>query len=67
MATFAMSEALTIIIKGNDPSKAAKQISLTDLGSIKVTKKKQKMAATIPRSSILGFKVCLEQSNYCIF
>ena len=38
MATFAMSEALTIIIKGNDPAKAAKQ-----------------MAATIPRSSILGF------------
>ena len=27
MATFAMSEALTIIIKGNDPSKAAQQIS----------------------------------------
>ena len=38
MATFAMSEALTIIIKGNDPTKAAKQISLTDLGSIKVSK-----------------------------
>ncbi len=56
MATFAMSEALTIIIKGNDPSKAAKQISLTDLGSIKVNKEETKqMAATIPRSSILGF------------
>ena len=56
MATFAMSEALTIIIKGNDPSKAAKQISLTDLGSIKVNKQETKqMAATIPRSSILGF------------
>ena len=58
MATFAMSEALTIIIKGNDPSKAAKQISLTDLGSIKVNKEETKqMAATIPRSSILGFIV----------
>ena len=56
MATFAMSEALTIIIKGKDPSKAAKQISLTDLGSIKVNKEETKqMAATIPRSSILGF------------
>ena len=56
MATFAMSEALTIIIKGNDPSKAAKQISLTDLGSIKVTREETKqMAVTIPRSSILGF------------
>ena len=58
MATFAMSEALTIIIKGNDPSKAAKQISLTDLGSIKVSKEETKqMAVTIPRSSILGFIV----------
>ena len=28
MATFAMSEALTIILKGKDPSSAAKQISL---------------------------------------
>jgi putative tricarboxylic transport membrane protein len=56
MATFAMSEALTIIIKGNDPTKAAKQISLTDLGSIKVSKEETKqMAKTIPRSSILGF------------
>ena len=26
MATFAMSEALTIILKKNDPTKAAKQI-----------------------------------------
>jgi putative tricarboxylic transport membrane protein len=56
MATFAMSEALTIIIKGSDPTKAAKQISLTDLGSIKIdTEEKKKMAKTIPRSSILGF------------
>ena len=56
MATFAMSEALTIILKKNDPTKAAKQISLTDLGSIKVNKEETKqMAKTIPRSSILGF------------
>ena len=56
MATFAMSEALTIILKKNDPTKAAKQISLTDLGSIKVSKEETKqMAKTIPRSSILGF------------
>ena len=46
MATFAMSEALTII-KGNDPSKAAKQISLTDLGSIKVNKEETKQMAKL--------------------
>jgi putative tricarboxylic transport membrane protein len=58
MATFAMSEALTIIIKRNDPTKNAKQISLTELGSIKLDKdEKKKMAKTIPRSSILGFIV----------
>ena len=56
MATFAMSEALTIIIKGSDPTKAAKQISLTDLGSIKIDKEeKKKMIKTIPRASVLGF------------
>ena len=56
MATFAMSEALTIIIKGSDPTKAAKQISLTDLGSTKLsTEDKKKMIKTIPRSSVLGF------------
>ena len=56
MATFAMSEALTIIIKGSDPTKAAKQISLTDLGSIKINKEeKKKMIKTIPRASVLGF------------
>ena len=56
MATFAMSEALTIIIRQRSFFKAAKQISLTDLGSIKVNKEETKqMAATIPRSSILGF------------
>jgi putative tricarboxylic transport membrane protein len=58
MATFAMSEALTIIIKGSDPTKAAKQISLTDLGSIKLnSEEKKKMIKTIPRSSVLGFIV----------
>ena len=58
MATFAMSEALTIILKGNDPTKAAKQISLTELGSIKLnTDETKKMAKTIPRSSVLGFIV----------
>ena len=58
MATFAMSEALTIIIKGSDPTRAAKQISLTDLGSIKIEPdEKKKMFKTIPRSSVLGFIV----------
>jgi putative tricarboxylic transport membrane protein len=56
MATFAMSEALTIIVKGSDPTKAAKQISLTDLGSTKLnTEEKKKMIKTIPRASVLGF------------
>jgi putative tricarboxylic transport membrane protein len=56
MATFAMSEALTIIIKGNDPAKAAKQISMTELGSIRLNKDEvKKMSKTIPRSSVLGF------------
>ena len=42
MATFAMSEALTIIFKANDPTKAAKQISLSQLGSIKLDKDETK-------------------------
>ena len=56
MATFAMSEALTIIFKANDPTKAAKAVSLSQLGSIKLDKvETKKMLATIPRSSVLGF------------
>ena len=56
MATFAMSEALTIVIKGSDPTRAAKQISLTDLGSTKINaEEKKKMIKTIPRASVLGF------------
>ena len=31
MATFAMSEALMIILRGSDPSRAAKAISLKEL------------------------------------
>ena len=38
MATFAMSEALTIILKRNDPTSAAKQVSLTELGLIQLKK-----------------------------
>ena len=56
MATFAMSEALTIILKRNDPTAAAKQVSLTELGSIKINKEERtKMLKTIPRNSIVGF------------
>mgnify|MGYP001371075190 CR=1 FL=1 len=56
MATFAMSEALTIIFKANDPTRVAKQISLSQLGSIKLDKDEtKKMVTTIPRSSVLGF------------
>ena len=58
MATFAMSEALTIILKRNDPSEIAKKISLTELGSIKINKEERtKMLKTIPRSSIIGFLI----------
>ena len=56
MATFAMSEALTIILKRNDPTVAAKQVSLTELGSIRIDKEERaKMLKTIPRTSIIGF------------
>ena len=37
---FAMTEALTIIFKANDPTRVAKQISLSQLGSIKLDKEK---------------------------
>ncbi len=58
MATFAMSEALTIILKRNDPTSAAKQVSLTELGSIKINKEERtKMYKTIPRSSAIGFLI----------
>ena len=58
MATFAMSEALTIILKGTDPSSAAKAISLKELGSIKLNKEEtKKTLKTIPRSSVIGFIV----------
>ena len=58
MATFAMSEALTIILKRNDPTQVAKQVSLTELGSIKINKEERnKMLKTIPRNSIIGFLI----------
>ena len=58
MATFAMSEALTIILKRNDPSVVAKRVSLTELGSIKINKEERgKMLKTIPRNSVLGFLI----------
>jgi len=58
MATFAMSEALTIILKRNDPSAIGKQVSLTELGSIKINKEERaQMLKTIPRNSIIGFVI----------
>ena len=58
MATFAMSEALTIILKGKDPSRATQQVSLSELGSIRLDKdERNKMLKTIPRSSVLGFLI----------
>ena len=46
MATFAMSEALMIILRGTDPSSAAKAISLKELGSIKLDKEETKKVET---------------------
>ena len=47
---------LTIILKRNDPTAAAKQVSLTELGSIRINKEeRKKMLKTIPRTSIIGF------------
>ena len=58
MATFAMSEALTIILKRNDPGEVAKKVSLTELGSIKINKEERtKMLKTIPRASVIGFLI----------
>ena len=58
MATFAMSEALTIILKRNDPTQVANQVSLTELGSIKINKEERnKMLKTIPRNSVIGFLI----------
>ena len=58
MATFAMSEALTIILKRNDPTQVAKQVSITELGSIKLNKEERnKMLKTIPRNSVIGFLI----------
>jgi len=58
MATFAMSEALTIILRGTDPTRASKAISLSELGSIRLDKTEtKKMLKTIPRSSVLGFLI----------
>ena len=58
MATFAMSEALTIILKRNDPSAVAKQVSLTELGSIKINKEERtQMLKAIPRNSVIGFLI----------
>ena len=58
MATFAMSEALTIILKRNDPSAIAKQVSLTEFGSIKINKEERaQMLKAIPRNSVIGFLI----------
>ncbi len=47
---------MTIIFKANDPTRVAKQISLSQLGSIKLDKvETKKMVTTIPRASVLGF------------
>ena len=58
MAMFAMSEALMIIFRDKDPSKASKAISFSKLGSIRLDKEERnKMLKTIPRSSVIGFLI----------
>ncbi|WP_423909402.1 tripartite tricarboxylate transporter permease [Candidatus Spongiihabitans sp.] len=58
MATFALSEALMVILKRTKISKKAQQATHGNLGSLKVSRQEFKgIAPTIARSSVLGFFV----------
>ncbi len=58
MATFALSEALMVILKKDKVSKKAEEAAQGNLGSLKVSKEEVKdIAPTIGRSSVLGFFV----------
>ncbi|WP_424946645.1 tripartite tricarboxylate transporter permease [Candidatus Spongiihabitans sp.] len=58
MATFALSEALMVILKSTKISRKAQPATQGNLGSLKVSKQEFKeIAPTIARSSVLGFFV----------
>lgn len=58
MATFALAEALIVILKGKTEMVAAADLQTKSLGSLKVSTAEAKVIApTIGRSSILGFFV----------
>jgi putative tricarboxylic transport membrane protein len=58
MATFALSEALMTILKGDTASEAARQATRGHVGSLKLTRKEVKeIAPTVARSSVLGFLI----------
>jgi putative tricarboxylic transport membrane protein len=58
MATFALAEALIVVLKGTSDSHAASAMESKNLGSLKLSRQEAKdIAPTVGRSSILGFFV----------
>lgn len=58
MATFALSEALMSVLKGDDPSAENKAAPDKQIGSLKIERSEaRQMAPTIARSSVVGFLV----------
>lgn len=58
MATFAMCEALIMIFKKEDKTSKADQISLQELGSMKLEQEERKeMIKTWPKNSVIGFLI----------
>lgn len=58
MATFALAEALIVVLRGSGESATADELQKNRLGSLKVTKQEAaNMAPSVARSSILGFFV----------
>ncbi|MEH6633402.1 MAG: tripartite tricarboxylate transporter permease [Halopseudomonas aestusnigri] len=56
MATFALSEALMVVLKPEETSKEAEKATKGDLGSMKLTKEEvMDLAPVVARSSVLGF------------
>lgn len=58
MATFALAEALLVVLKGTGKSAVAEELQARELGSMKVTKQEARdVAPSVGRSSVLGFFV----------
>lgn len=58
MATFALAEALIVVLKGTSESGSASAMESKNLGSLKLSRQEAKdIAPTVGRSSILGFFV----------